>query len=163
MKTPIRYPSAQDFVSAIAQPFDSESGRRIAEPFGVVWSDAVGLDRNLEIYDISRDKAFGLGLTYKDVGLVSERENHKVGDGPFVLTHCAFWGHEDECGTYEGPLWKDLQFSDTQADAIAKLGEPSRIGRFEIHRWELPDFRLTIQWKSPDKIRVVSYWLKQDG
>lgn len=163
MTMPSRYPAAQDFISAMAQPFDSEFGRRIAETFGILWSDAVKLDRNLEIYNIRLDETLGLGLTYKDVGMVSEREDHKVGDGPFVMTHCAFWGHEDECGTYRGPLWKNLQFSDTQADAIGKLGEPSRIGRFEIHRWELPDFRLTIQWKSPAKIRVVSYWMKERG
>ena len=37
MKAPHRYPEAQDFVSAIAKPFDSEPGSKVVAPFGIVW------------------------------------------------------------------------------------------------------------------------------
>ena len=59
-------------------------------------------------------------------------------------------------------MWKDLRFSDTVADAVGKLGAPTRVGRLDIHIWELSDFSLSIHWKSPGKIRAVSYWMKQD-
>ena len=160
MKVPARYPEAQDFVSAIAKPFDSEAGAKVMGPFGTEWSQAIRLDRNLEIYTISAP-ALGIDFTFKDVGMVFEDEDHKVGEGPFLLTNCGFWGHEDGLESYQGPLWKDLRFSDTVAEAKAKLGAPTRVGRLDIHAWELPDFRLTIHWKSPDRIRVVSYWMKK--
>lgn len=160
MTIPSQYPLAQDFISAIAQPFDSDLGRRIVEPFGIIWSDAIKLDRNLEIYHIEMQQSLGIGLTYNDIALVFKDEDRRAGDGPFLMTNCSFWGHEDGCATYKGPLWKDLQFSDTPADVIAKLGAPTGIGRFDIHRWKLPDFKLTIQWKSPSNIRVISYWMK---
>ncbi|MBX5167584.1 hypothetical protein HJB87_29775 [Rhizobium sp. NZLR4b] len=83
------------------------------------------------------------------------------GKGPFLLTHCAFWGDKDEYESYKGPIWKDLSFSSTLADAEEKLGTPTRVGRLGIHFWELPDFRLTMQWKSRESIRVISYWMKQ--
>ncbi|MDN6885369.1 hypothetical protein QMO14_17345 [Variovorax sp. CAN2819] len=161
MKVPSQYPDAQDFVSAIAKPFDSDPGSKVVAPFGIVWSDAIKLDSGLETYNISAT-ALGLSFTFKDAGLVFEKEHHDVGDGPFLMTNCGFWGYEDEYESYKGPLWKDLRFSDTVADAVAKLGAPTRVGRLDIHFWELPDFRLTIQWKSPGKIRVISYWMKQD-
>jgi hypothetical protein len=161
MKAPSQYPQAQDFVSAIAKPFDSDAGRKVVAPFGIAWSDATKLDSGLEIYTISA-QPLGIGYTFKDEGLVFEREHHDLGEGPFLMTHCGFWGHEDEYEMYKGPLWKDLRFSDTVADAVAKLGSPTRVGRLDIHFWELPDFRLTIQWKSAQQIRVVSYWMKQD-
>lgn len=160
MKVPSQYPEAQDFVSAITQPFDSERGSRVVAPFDIVWSDAVKLDPGLEIYHVTAPP-LGLGFTFKDTGLVSEQE-HVVGEGPFLMTQCGFWGHEDEYESYKGPLWNDLRFSDTVADAVAKLGAPTRVGRYDIHSWELPDFKLTIHWKSPGKIRVVSYWMKQN-
>ena len=153
-------PEPQDFVSAIAKPFDSDLGAKVVAPFGIAWADAIKLDRNLEIYTISVTP-LGLSFTFKDEGLVSERANHIVGEGPFVMTNCGFWGHEDEYERYRGPLWNGLRFSDTRADAVCKLGPPARVGRLDIHAWELPDFRLTVQWKSPDRIRVVSYWMKQ--
>lgn len=161
MKAPAQYPEPQDFVSAIAQPFDSEAGAKTVGPFEIEWTDAIKLDRGLEIYTISAP-ALGLDFTFKDAGLVSERDHHKVGDGPFLMTQCSFWGHEEECEIYQGALWKDLRFSDTLADVEGKLGAPTRVGRREIHFWELPDFTLTIHWKSPDQIRVVTYWMKQD-
>jgi hypothetical protein len=162
MKVPARYPEAQDFVSAIAKPFDSEAGAKVVGPFGIEWSQAVKLDRDLEIYTIGAP-SLGIGFTFKDQGLVFVDEGHGVGDGPFLLTHCGFWGHEDGHESYQGPLWKDLRFSDTVADAKAKLGAPTRVGRLDIHFWELRDFRLTIQWKSPDKVRVISYWMRLEG
>lgn len=89
---PIPYLAAQDFVAALAQPFDSSLGRKVVVPFGITWSNAVKLGRDLGIYDISAVEAFGLGLSYKDIGLVVEREHNPVGSGPFVMTSCVFWG-----------------------------------------------------------------------
>lgn len=161
MKAPDRYPEAQDFVSAIAKPFDSELGSKIVTPFGIAWSDAIKLDIGLEIYNISA-QSLGVDFTFKDAGLVFEQEYRDAGKGPFLMMNCGFWGYEDGYESYQGPLWKDLRFSDTVADAVAKLGAPTRVGRRDIHFWELPDFRLTIHWKRPGNIRVISYWMKQD-
>lgn len=161
MKTPSQYPDPQDFVSAIAQPFDGDAAQKVVAPFGIAWSDAIKLDSSLEIYTISA-QPLGVAFTFKDEALVFERDYQDAGEGPFLMTHCAFWGHEAEYQPYEGPLWKNLRFSDTVADAIAKLGEPTRVGRLDIHFWELADFRLTVQWKSADQIRVVSYWMKEE-
>lgn len=161
MKAPTRYPEPQDFVSAIAKPFDSEPGAKVVGPFGTTWSDAVKLDSGLEIYTISAP-LLGIDFTFKDEGIVFEREYHDAGEGPFLLTDVSFWGHEDGYESYKGPLWKDLQLSDALADVQGKLGAPTSVGRRDIHFWELPDFTLTIQWKAPKKIRVISYWMKED-
>jgi len=161
---PHAYPTAEDFVAALAHPLDSDLGRKVVVPFGITWSDAIKLDRDLPLYyDIGVAEAVGLSLSYTDIGEVVQLENHQAGSGPFVMSSCAFWGHAKGCATYAGPLWKDLRFSDTPADAIAKLGAPSSIGRYDIHRWILPNFELTIHWNAPTQIRVVSYWLKQVG
>jgi hypothetical protein len=161
MKAPSQYPEAEDFAAAIGKPFDGESVSKVATPFGIGWSDASKLDRNLEIYHISAPP-LGVDFTFKDAGLVFEQAGHDVGDGPFLMTQCGFWGYEDAYESYRGPLWKGLRFSDTVAEAVAKLGAPTRVGRLDIHFWELPDFRLTIHWKRPGNIRVISYWMKQD-
>jgi hypothetical protein len=160
MREPVHFPEAQDFVRAIAQPFDSDAGARVVAPFGIAWGEGVKLDSGLEVYNFS-EPAVGLDLTFKDEGVVRERAYHDAGDGPFLLTQCAFWGHEEGYESYKGPLFEGLRFSDTVAEAQRKLGPPSRVGRMDIHFWELPEFRLTVQWKSADKVRVVTYWMKQ--
>ncbi|HEV2502574.1 MAG TPA: hypothetical protein VGV39_05835 [Mesorhizobium sp.] len=158
MKAPTHYPEPQDFAAAIAQPFGSETCNRITEPFGIGWSDAIKLDRYLEIYNID-SAVLGFGLTLKDRGMVWE--DGPTNSGTFLLTNCAFWGHETGQGTYGGPLWQGLRFSDTIAEAVGKLGAPTRVGRLDIHHWELPEFKLTIHWTSGNRIRVISYWMKE--
>ncbi|MBX5191882.1 hypothetical protein HJB86_23675 [Rhizobium sp. NZLR3b] len=158
--SPVEYPAPQSFVAALGQAFDSETGRTIVEPFGIVWGNAVALDKGLDTYDISAPR-LGIHLTFKHSGVVFDHEFQDDGKGPFLLTHCAFWGDEDEYESYKGPIWKGLSFSSTLADAEEKLGTPTRVGRLGIHFWELPDFRLTMQWKSRESIRVISYWMKQ--
>ncbi|NTZ92062.1 hypothetical protein [Agrobacterium tumefaciens] len=158
MQTSIQYPEPEDFIAALAKPFDSEAVTKIVAPFGVSWSDAIKLDRDLAIFDLSA-VTFGVDFHFKDRALVNESDGHSVGEGPNLLTSCACWGYEKGVETYGGSLWKDLRFSDTKVDAIAKLGEPDRVGRYDIHQWILPDFKLSIHWNSPDKIRVVSYWM----
>ncbi|WP_306180920.1 hypothetical protein [Rhizobium sp. AN73] len=159
MQSPIQYPEPEDFVSAIAKPFESEAVTKLVAPFGVSWSNAVKLDRNLPIFDLDAT-AFGVGFHFKDQSLVDESDGNAV--GPNLLTSSACWGYEAGVETYGGPLWKGLRFSDTKADAIAKLGEPTRVGRYDIHRWVFPDFELSVHWNSPDKIRVISYWMKSE-
>lgn len=158
MQRPVQYPKPEDFIAALANPFESEAVTKVVAPFGLSWSKAVKLDRDLAIFDLSAT-AFGVDFHFKDQGLVNENDGHSVGEGPNLLTSCACWGYEKGVETYGGPLWRGLRFSDTTADAIAKLGEPNRIGRYDIHRWVFPDFQLSIHWNSPDKIRVVSYWM----
>lgn len=159
MQRSIQYPEPEDFITAIAKPFDSEAVTKVVAPFGLTWSKAVKLDRNLAIFDLSAP-AFGVDFHFKDQALVDENDGHSVGEGPDLLTSCACWGYEDSIETYGGPLWKGLRVSDTKADAIAKLGEPDRVGRYDIHRWIFADFELSIHWNNPDKIRVISYWMK---
>ncbi|MCJ9719875.1 hypothetical protein MOV66_00895 [Agrobacterium sp. SHOUNA12C] len=154
------YPLPQDFVAALRQPFDSRTGNAIVEPFGIVWGDAVALDKGLDSYDIEIPK-LGIHLNFKHTGVVYDHEYQDDGKGPFLLTNCAFWGNEGGYESYKGPLWKGLTFSDTVADAKAKLGAPTKVGRYDIHVWELPDFELTIHWKTPNSIRVISYWMKE--
>ena len=162
MKTPGLYPDAQDFVSALAKPFDSDPGSKVVAPFGIAWSDGVKLDRDIEVYHIQATP-LGLSLTFENAHRLFEKQYPRPNGAPCLMTNCGFWGHEAEYESYKGPLWKDLRFSDTVEGAVRKLGEPTRIGRYDIHIWELADFRLTIHWKSPGKVRVVSYWMKQDA
>lgn len=159
MKTPAQYPAPERFVDALRQPFDGKAAGAILEPFGIVWSDAVALDKGLDSYDISVT-SLGIHLNFKHAGVVFDHEYQDDGKGPFLLTSCAFWGYENEYESYKGPLWNGLTFEDTSADAQGKLGAPTRVGRYDIHRWELPDFTLTIHWKNQSNIRVISYWMK---
>ncbi|NTF90319.1 hypothetical protein G6L46_24525 [Agrobacterium rhizogenes] len=160
MKIPAQYPAPESFLAALTQPFDSITGRRVVEPFGIAWSDAIALDRGLDIYHISAPPA-GIHLTFKHEGMVFDHDYPDDGKGPFLLTDCAFWGDVESFESYKGPIWRNLTFSDTIADAEGKLGPPTKVGRYDIHAWELPDFKLTIHWKSPNSIRVISYWMKQ--
>jgi len=160
MRAPRQYPEPQSFVRALTRSFDSEAGSGVVEPFGIVWGDAVALDRGLDIYHIS-PPPLGIHLTFKHEGVVFDHEYQDDGKGPFLLTNCAFWGDEDGFESYRGPIWKDLTFSDTPAAAEEKLGAPTKVGRYDIHSWELPDFKLTMQWKTQNSVRVISYWMKQ--
>ncbi|MBY5570047.1 hypothetical protein HFO55_22795 [Rhizobium leguminosarum] len=160
MKAPMQYPEPQSFVDALAQPFDSEVGSRVVEPFKIVWGDAVALDRGLDIYHVIA-LPLGIHLTFKHEGVVFDHAYQDDGKGPFLLTNCAFWGNGDGYESYKGLIWKDLTFSDTPASAEGKLGAPAKVGRYDIHSWILPDFKLTMQWKNPNSVRVISYWMKQ--
>jgi hypothetical protein len=160
MKAPTQYPEAQSFIDALVQPFDSEAGRVVAEPFDILWSDAIPRDKGLDTYHVMAPP-LGIHFTFDHEGVVFDRPYEDDGKGPHLLTSCAFWGTEDGYESYKGPIWKGLTFSDTIADAEAKLGPPTRVNRHGIHAWALPDFKLTMQWKNPNAVRVISYWMNR--
>ena len=161
MKAPSQYPEAQDFASAIAKPFDGDAFGAIAREFGLSWSDADRLASELQVYMFPLQE-LGIRFTFEDQGVLLKREHHQAGEGPFVLTKCTFWGHQDEAKMYQGPLWGELSFDDSVDTAKRKLGEQAKVNpRSGLYSWEFPEFKLTIQWVDAEKIRVVTYWMKQ--
>lgn len=157
----VAYPSPEEFVKTIAKPFDGDGFRAIAKEFGISWPDADRLASELQIYNFPIQE-LGIRFTFEDEGVLLKREYHDAGEGPFVLTKCTFWGHQDEAETYQGPLWRELSFDDSVDAVKKKLGEPTKINpRSGVYSWEYPEFKLTIQWVSDNKIRVVTYWMKQ--
>ncbi|NTG50790.1 hypothetical protein G6M04_25715 [Agrobacterium rhizogenes] len=107
MKIPAQYPAPESFLAALTQPFDSIAGRRVVEPFGIAWSDAIALDRGLDIYHISAPPA-GIHLTFKHEGMVFDHDYPDDGKGPFLLTDCAFWGDVESFESYKGPDLEEL-------------------------------------------------------
>lgn len=155
----IALPGAADFLAAVAKPFDSDEFNVIAKALGISWADVSRLDRGLHIYDISLSQR-GLRFTFEDEGILLEREYHDPGEGPFVLTKCTFWGHEKSVQPYSGDLWKGVDFNDSLEQVLAKVGEPSKVNeRDSIYAWIYPDYKVTIHWQVPDKIRVLTFWM----
>ncbi len=159
---PIAYPQPSEFIKALAKPFDGEDFSQIVKEFGLSWTDGEQLAPGLEVYNFSLNDA-GVRFTFEDEGVLLDREGHDPGAGPFVLTKCTFWGHQDEVKPYSGPLWRNISFDDSLETAVRKLGEPSKINkRDNVYFWEYPGFRLTINWEGDGKIRVVTYWMKKN-
>lgn len=157
------YPGADDFYAAIAKPFEGEEFTAIAKALGISWADAVSLDRDLPIYNISLPRQ-GLGFTFEDEGVLFDRAYHDPGEGPFVLTKCTFWGHEKSVGMYPGGLWKGVDFNDSLEQVQEKVGPPSKINeRDGVYFWQQPDSRVTMQWQGPGKIRVMTFWMTKGG
>ena len=153
------YPGPDDFSAAIAKPFEGAEFTAIAKALGVSWADAVGIDRDVHIYDISLPQQ-GLRFTFEDEGVLFDREYHDPGEGPFVLTKCTFWGHEKSVGMYRGGLWKGIDFNDSLEQVLEKVGPPSKINeRDSIYFWQHPGFKVTMQWQGPNKIRVLTFWM----
>lgn len=159
--TPANYPSLTDIAKAIAKPFDGEEFSPVARQLGLSWSDGDKLDAGVEVYDFFL-KDLGLNFTFEDEGVLFDREYHDAGDGPFVLTKCAFWGHERGMQRYPGSLWQGISFEDSLEAVKEKLGEPTKVNeRGGVYFWVNADFRLTVTWTSPEKIRVVTCWMNR--
>lgn len=153
------YPGADDFYAAIAKPFDGAEFTPITKALGLAWDDTIRFDRDLHIYEISLPQ-HGLHFTFEDEGVVLERDYHDAGEGPFVLTKCTFWGDEKSVGMYRGALWKGIEFGDSLEQVLEKAGPPSKINeRDGVYFWQHPGARVTVQWKAPNRIRVLTFWM----
>ena len=161
----IKYPTPEQFMAALGKTHDSPEVKFVFEAMGVTWSDVKKFSKDLETR-IYQSNELGFGFTFEDEGKIYEKPYHDIGDGPFIMTDCAFWGFNDETEVYLGTLFKDLQFSESLKGAEKKLGPATqfREGATRPYIWKINDkVRLTIHWPKPDKARVVTYWLITPG
>ena len=126
----IKYPTPEQFMAALGKSHDSPEVKLIFDVLGIVWGEVQKYDRDLETR-IYQSNELGVGFTFEDEGEVYEKPYHDSGDGPFIMTDCAFWGFNDETKPYVGPLFKNIKFSESLNQAIKK-NRPSHTGERRI-------------------------------
>lgn len=166
IKMNVNYPTPEQFIAALGKPHDSLEVELLFNAFGIVWDDVEKYDKDLETRIYQSDE-LGIGFTFEDEGGILKKPYHDMGDGPFVLTDCAFWGFNDETKMYKGPLISGIEFTDSieQAEKILGASTQKKIAPNRPFFWHLDDnkTRITIQWPTPNKARVVTYWLLTPG
>lgn len=138
----------QEIIACIAKPEDAPEIRRLLASVGVTTALKIpkgDIEARLSLTTL------GLTLIFKPEGPKSSR---------LILDTVMFVSDAEEgYSTYPGVLPEGLLFSDTQAEAHAKLGPPAFSKpklRFDI--WERPPVDLSINYTKalPQRIGVVS-------
>lgn len=131
---------ANDFVSCIGKPEDAPEVQALLAALGVTKKLKMPKD----------DIEARLDLPKQGLSLIFEPENPK--SSRLVLTATQFLSdaHEDY-KSFQGTLPGNLLFSDSQAEAHAKLGKPGRSKKaFRLDAWTFDGLDLTVEYAKKD-------------
>jgi hypothetical protein len=150
-------PTHEQLVAALGAQHDSEIICQLLEDFGLQWSDVKLVDKDTHEHSYS-SKDEGFRLSFEDIGEVFEKENHDIGDGPFLLTKISFWGYIKDNRRYQHLPFSGLTFDSTVEEVQKILGVSfqTNLGSSEPFKWQFENYKISMHWfEGPRKNRAV--------